>query len=300
MKPYFGSVIAAVFCGVWMAGVWAQQPAATSPTLEKVRQSGTIYLGYREAAQPFTFLDERQNVQGYTWAVCAEILTEIKKKLALSQLSVVPVPVSPNNRLMMVRTGMVDLDCGATVNTPSRQRQVAFSYTLFVSSIKVMVGTDSSIRALTDLNGKRVVSIVGSTAERLLKTSASLRGVEIDFVLAGTPEEAMTLLRSGGAEALALDEVPLAGLRAASPDPRQYRLLEDSLAFEPHALVMSRNDPEFKELVNATLAELMRNGRMEEIYNQWFVAPLPSGISLDLPLSPMLKGLFATPSDRAG
>lgn len=290
-----GIVIAA-----WALAASAQQPATPSPTLDKLRQSGTIYLGYRESALPFSYLDERQNVQGYTWDVCAEVLTAIKSKLELPQLQAIPVPVSPNNRLLMVRTGMVDLDCGASVNTPSRQRQVSFSHTLFVSSVRVMVTADSTIKDLAELDRQRVVSVTGSTAERLLKTSASLRGVEIDFVLAANASEAMDLLRTGKADAVALDEVLLATLRANAANPAQYRLLEDRLAFEPYALVMTRNDPEFKALVDVTLAGLMLSGRMAEIYDKWFVAPLPSGIKLDLPLSPILKGLFANPNDRAG
>ena len=281
--------------------VHAAEPAALGGTLKKIADSGVVYLGHYEEAVPFSFVDDRQQVMGYSWDLCGRVVEAIKAELGRNDLQVVPVPLTSNNRLMMLRTGVVDLECGATTNTPSRQRQVAFSYTTFVATTKLLVKADSPVRQLTDLNGRKVISTFGSGAERFVKTAVALRGAELDYDQTMSSQEALARLAKGEADAFVLDAVGLAQLRAGAANPEQFRILEDNLSIEPYALMLRKDDAEFKKLVDTTLGSLMKSGEVERLYEKWFLSPIPpKGLNLNLPLSPMLKELLANPSDRAG
>lgn len=289
---------AGVFAGIPAAPAAADEP---SQVLKRITERGAIVLGYREAEFPFSYLDDQQQVQGYAWELCGRVAEAVKARLAQPALPVVPVPVTANDRMIAVRTGTIDLECAATANTPPRQRQVGFSYTTYVGTTRVLVRADSPIRGVSDLNGKRVVTTQGSGSERYVKTAIALRGAEIGFAAAGSHTEAMAMLDAGKADAFVLDDASLAALKASAADPAKYRILDDNLSIESYALMLKREDAVFKQLVDDTLAGLMRSGELEKIYNKWFVSPiLPKGINLQLPMSEMLKQIIRNPSDRAG
>lgn len=270
-------------------------------TLAKIKSQGAIYLGYSEAAVPFSYADDQGEVRGYTWELCQRAVAAVKDKLGLAALPVVPVPVTASNRLMLLNAGTIDLECGATVNTPSRARQVAFAPTTFVVAVKALMRADSPIRTVADLNGKRVVTTLGSGSERYVKTANALRGANIDYAVGESHADSLAQVAAGKADAFVLDEPQLAALKAAAPKPDAYRLIDDSLALEPLAIALRKGDTAFKELVDATLAGLMKSGEAEKIYARWFLSPLPGkGINLSLPMGDRLKELFRNPSDRGG
>lgn len=288
------------------AGVFASVVAApaaadeSSPVLNRIAERGAIVVGYREEEFPFSYLDDQQQVQGYAWELCGRVVEAVKARLGQPALVVVPVPVTANDRMIAVRTGTIDLECAATANTPPRQRLVGFSYTTYVGTTRVLVRADSPIRGLADLNGKRVVTTQGSGSERYVKTAVALRGAEIGFATAGGHAESIAMLDAGKADAFVLDDTTLAALKASAPDPAKYRILDDNLSIESYALMLKREDKVFKQLVDDTLAELMKSGELEKIYNKWFVSPIsPKGINLQLPMSEMLKQIIRNPSDRA-
>jgi len=293
MKP-----VVALLLGLLSLGASAQE---SSPTLDKIAASGTIYLGHSEASQPFSYvLPGSDRPTGYSWEICGRVVKAVEAKLGKS-LSVVPVMTSGNTRLLMVKTGMADLECGATTNTAARQKQVAFSTTFFVAEVKVLVRADSGLKSLTDLADKRVVTTNGSPAERLAKQAALQRNVPMRQVLARSPAEALDMLMRGEADAYVADDTVLAGQRSAAAEPQKFALLDESLAVEPYALILPAGDPVFKKLVDDTLAGMMKSGELAELYAKWFTRPIPPlGRSLDLPLSEINRAAFQYPSDRPG
>ena len=270
-------------------------------TLNGVAETGNLYLGHREAAIPFSYVMpglESNYVFGYSWDICQRIVEAAGKRVG-RPVQAVPVSVSANNRLMMVKTGMADIECGATTNNVARQKQVAFSVTFYVSEVKVMVRQGAGIRSVADLSNKRVVTTAGATADRLIKTAALVENVTMTYKVGRDDAESWAMLERGEADAFVADDAILAGRRSTSPTPGNFVFLPGSLAREPYGLVLRRDDPQFKQLVDDALIGLMRSGELAKIYDKWFMQPIPPvGATLDLPMSDLLKAAIANPNDK--
>jgi len=279
-------------------GLGAQEPAG-SPTLSRIAGQHTLYLGYRENAEPFTYADGKGGVQGYQWELCQQVVQAIKARVPGQEIRVVPVLGSANTRALMLANGMMDLDCGPVANTLIAQKQLAFSVTTYVSSMQVLVRRDAQVAQLGDLNGKTVVSLAGSAGERYLKTANGLKGASLQHLGARSPQEGFALLQAGKAQALVVSDVTAALLLAQAQDRENYRVLGEALAFEPLAMAMRKDDPELKRLVDETLAGLMRSGEAGRIYERWFQSPMPpAGLNLQLPMGDLLRGLLQNPNDQ--
>jgi glutamate/aspartate transport system substrate-binding protein len=212
---------------------------------------------------------------------------------------VVPVSVSANNRFLMVKTGMADLECGATTNNVARQKQVAFSVTFYIAEVKVMVRKNAGIRNVADLANRRVVTTAGATAERLIKTAALVENVTMTHKVGRDHAESWGMLENGEADAFVADDAILAGRRVSSATPQDFVFLDGSLAREPYGLVLRRDDPQFKQLVDETLIGLMQSGELAKIYDKWFMQPIPpTGGVLDMPMNDHLKAAIANPNDK--
>lgn len=288
-----------VLCGLVAGGAVAQE--RRSATLEKIRNYGTIYVGHREASIPFSYLDEAGKPIGYSVELCARIVDAVKERLGRPDLQVVYVPASSGTRQMMLETGTTDLQCGSVTNTIQRQRYVAFSVTTYVAGVKALVRKESGIRSIRDMKGKVVVTTSGTTSDAYVKAAAARNGLFLNYRVGRDHDESFQQLISGQADVMVLDDVLLKGLLLNRSEAEAYKvvLLEENFAAEPYALMLRRNDPEFKKLVDETLIGLMRSGEFARIYDKWFVAPIPpSGKSINLPMSDLLKQLIETPNDR--
>lgn len=270
--------------------------AQGSPTLDRVAARGSIHLGYREAAVPFSYVvPGRSAPQGYTWDVCQRLVGAIESRVG-KPLKAVPVPVTDNARTMLIKTGIVDLDCGAAANTVARQKQVAFSYTLYVGETRVLVRSDSGIGSLEQLAGKRIAILAGGIPERQVKQAALGRNIAFSYVLANSPAEAMAVFAKGGADAYIGDDATLAAQRAGNPD---YRLLDVVLAAEPYGIMLPYGDAGLKQLLDQALAAMMQSGELAGLHAQWFTAPAePGKAALDLPMSALLKAAIQFPNDK--
>lgn len=274
-----------------------QAQGVTKPTLEKIRGYGAIYVGHRESSIPFSYLvgDE---VVGYSTDLCHRIVDAIKTQLDDPTLKVVYVPVTSSSRLLMLLSGVIDLECGSTTNTRIRKQLVAFGVTTFVSGVKAMVRKDSGIERIADLSGKVVVTTAGTTAERVVKTVLAARNGTARAKSARTHPESFSMVVSRQADAFVLDDALLAGLIASSPDAEKLKLLDENFGFEPYGIALRKDDPEFKKLVDSTLAEMMKNGELDKLYTKWFLSPIPpKNVNLKIPMSDMLKELLRNPSD---
>ena len=269
------------------------------PTLDRISQRGMVFLGHREASAPFSYLPAGSNEpDGFSVEICRYVIKAIEEKLD-KKLVTQPVSLTPNSRIMMVKTGMADMECGSTTNTVGRSQQVAFSITFFVSEVKAMVPVELAGKSLKDLANKRVVTASGTTADRLIKQASMARNVSIRSMVRRNNERAMDALVEGEADVYVADDAILLGLRAQSDNPEKYAILDESFSVEPYGIILPKDDPQFKQLVDGVIIGLMKSGQMEKIYNAWFMGPIPpKDRNLNYPISPLNKAAFANPNDR--
>lgn len=282
-----------------LASLAGAQEADLGPTLNRIAEGGTIQLGHGEASIPFSYvLADKATPAGFSWEICGRVVKAIEAKLG-KEIRVVPVVATANARLMMVKVGMADIECGATTHSVGRENQVAFSNTFFVSEVKVMVRADAGIKSFADLAGKRILTTSGTTADRLVKQAAMQRNQTVRQIMGRSHAESMAMLVRGEADAYVADDAILVGERASSANPEHYTLLPESLSVEPYGLVLPKGDPAFKKLVDGVLVQLMQSGEYETLYNQWFMGPIPpNNAKLDLPMSNLIKAVVANPNDR--
>jgi len=274
----------------------AAQDSTLGPTLSRVAARQVLYVGYREAAVPFSYLTPGQSFPvGYLLDVCGHVFSAVENRLGV-KVKTVPVAVTENARTMMLKTGITDLDCGAAGNTVGKQKQVSFSTNVFISEIKIMVKKDAGLSSFEQLAGKRVVTVAGGTAERQVKQAALVNNILLQHLLANTPAEAMAMLAQDKVEAYAADDAVLVAERAGNAG--DFVLFDAALATEPFGIMLPKDDPVWKQLVDETLTGLMQSGELGRIYDKWFMSPIPpAGINLNLPMSKLLKAAILEPGD---
>lgn len=260
--------------------------------LAHIHASNVIRLGYRENAIPFSYLGPDAKPVGYSMDLCQAIVASIATELDLPALGVEYVRVTAQDRIERVRSGAVDLECGSTTITARRQREVAFSPVIFVTGTRLVVARSSRIRGIADVAGRRVAVIAGTTNEAAMRELDRLRELALTFVAVNDYREALALLGSGGAEALAADDVLLRGLLAETGRTRDFRLVGEMLSFEAYGLMYPRDDPALAGIVERTLRELASSRELSWIYDRWFVRTLPSGGRMDLPMGIELRRSF--------
>lgn len=276
----------------------AHGQAVTQSTLEKIREYRAVYVGHREFSVPFSYMVGDEPV-GFSMEICDHIIESIKESVGDTALRVVKVPVTTSSRFLMLQAGTVDLECGSTTNTRIRQQLVGFGLTTFVSGVKAVVRKESSIRGIADLDGRVVVTTMGTSTERLVRSVLSTRKLSARFKAARTHRESLDTVVASQADLFVIDDALLAGLVASSGHAEKLRFLEENFGYEPYAIAFRRDDPEFKKLVDASLRSLMSSGELERIYNKWFMSPIPpKGINLNIPMSDLLKELIRNPNDE--
>jgi glutamate/aspartate transport system substrate-binding protein len=241
-------------------------------TLEKIKSTNTITMGYRETSLPFSYVGDEKKPVGYTVDLCTRVAADIQQQLSLNDLRVKWTPVTPENRMAMVANGTIDLECGSTTNTLSRQEQVDFSQMIFVDGGSLLVSIASNIKSLSDIAGKRVAVIPGTTMENVLAEALEKANIEVDLVRVREHSDGIAALENGSADAYASDRVILIGLALASKDLTKLALAEQYLSYEPYGLMLRRGDADFRLAVNRVLSRLYRSGQIYPIYERWFGA----------------------------
>ena len=261
-------------------------------TLKKIKDSGTITIGHRETSVPFSYLDEKQQPIGYSMDLCAAIVEEVKKELALPTLTVKYNPVTSQTRIPLMSNGTVDIECGSTTNNLTRQKQVSFAPITFVTGTKLVVKKTAKIKSYKDLKNKTVVVTQGTTNERTIKALSDKENLNIKFLNAKDHAESFLTVESGRAAAFAMDDVLLYGLIAKAKKPKDFEVVGDYLSYDPYGIMFRNNDSAFAVVANRALSGLMRSGDINKIYDKWFVGKLPSGETIGMPMSPLLKNGF--------
>jgi glutamate/aspartate transport system substrate-binding protein len=291
-------------CCCWLLGltlgaslaspVFAQEGnvGALTGTLKKIKDTGTITLGYRESSLPFSYLNKRQQPIGYSIDLCREIAEEAATELDGMDLKIAFVPVTSSDRLEKVKAGTIDLECGSTTSNLQRQKEVAFSPVFFVAGTKLMVSKSSTINSYRDLAGKTAVVTAGTTNEAALRTLSDKQKLGITIVTARDHAESLALLADRKADAFATDDVLLYGFIAADPRADDMKVVGDYLSYDPYGLAYRKDDPAFAAVVERTFTRMAGERRLTELYNKWFLHRLPTGETLKLPMSPQLEEIF--------
>jgi len=251
-----------------MAGV----AVAASPTLDRIKATGTVTFAYRDGAPPFSFRARDGRPQGYSVELCERVAAAIGKALAIPALKVEWRPVDAASRLETVTSGQADAECGTTTITLSRMERVDFSVPIFVDGGSVLVREKDHLVRLTDLKGRKIAVIPGTTTEPALQRALKVIEVTAEFVPVKSGAEGAALLLAGKADAFASDRVVLAGIKLAQGSD-ELELINQDFSFEPYALVVRRDDPDFRLAVNRALVGLYKSGEIDAVYVKW-LAPL--------------------------
>ena len=271
-----------------------------SSTLKKIKDSGSITLGHRESSIPFSYYDDKQQVIGYSHELMLKVVDSIKAELKLTKLDTKLMPVTSANRITLVQNGTVDIECGSTTNNTERQKQVAFSTSIFVIGTKLMAKKDAGIKDFADLAGKNVVTTAGTTSERLIRKMNEDKGMKMNIISAKDHGESFLTLETGRAVAFMMDDALLFGEMAKAKKPGDWIVTGTAQSKEAYGCMLRKDDPGFKKVVDAALTKAMTSGDAEKIYNKWFMNPIPpKGLNLNMPLSDEMKGLYQSPNDKA-
>lgn len=245
-------------------GAWAQ-----AGTLDKIKKSGIIALGHREASIPFSYLGDNRQPVGYSVELCQRVAESVKRQLGLAQLNIKWVQVVPENRMEKLISGEIDLECGSTTNTLSRQEQVAFSLLTFADGGSLMMKQGSTLKGLADMGGRTIGVVPGTTTERTLRDALSRHKVKAKTVLLKDHADGVVAVMQGKVDAYASDRVILFGLVLGSGNQKNLRLTEELFSYEPYALMMRKDDPAFRLAVDRELARLYRSEEIYAIYDRW-------------------------------
>ena len=268
-------------------------------TLQKIKETGTINVGHRESSIPFSYLDGNQKPVGYSMDLCNKVVEAVKKELKMPALVTKLTPVTSQTRIPLMTNGTIDLECGSTTNSLERQKQVAFGVTTFVSPVRMVVKADSGIKSLSDLNGKAVATTTGTTSDRYIKQNEKGQSIDVKNVYGKDHAESFLMVETGRAAAFVMDEVLLAGFIASAKNPKDFALAGPALSTEPYGIMLRKDDPQFKALVDKTLTDLMKSGEINKIYAKWFTSPIPpKNVNLNLPMNAQLQDAIKHPNDK--
>lgn len=276
-------------------------PAMAEGTLDKIKNSGVIVLGHRDASIPFSYLaNDPTKPIGYSHDLQLKVVEAVKKQLKMPNLQVRYNLVTSQTRIPLVQNGTVDLECGSTTNNLERQKQVAFSVGIFEIGTRLMTAKTSGIKDFPDLKGKNVVTTAGTTSERLLKAMNAEKQMGMNIISAKDHGESFLMLESGRAVAFMMDDALLYGEMAKAKNPGNWVVTGKPQSFEIYGCMLRKEDPAFKKVVDDALKATFKSGEVNKIYSKWFMAPVPpKGLNLNFPMSDEFKALVAKPTDKS-
>src|SRR6201996_2709094 len=287
-------------CSVLAFGPSAASAQGLGPTLQKIKDSGTITIGNRDSSVPLSSLDDAQKPIGFSLELCNLVVAKVKAKLDLPGLKVVYQAVNSSNRIPLVKNGTVDIECGSTANTIPRQQEVAYSVIFYAPQFKWIALKSSGLKTTGDLKGKTVAVTQGTNTSQFVARLNAEKGLGMKVLQGKDHAESFLLVETGRAAAFMEDDILLAGLKATATSPDNFAFLSDAFPSDPYGVMMGKGDPEFKQLVDGALTEAMKSGLYDKLYTKWFESPIPpKNINLKFPQSDKLKELVKAPGDKA-
>lgn len=258
-------------------------------TLKKIKDSGTINLGHREASVPFAYMDASGKPIGYSMDLCMLVIDRVKEELGMPDLEIKLVPVTSQTRIPLLANGTVDIECGSTTNNLTRQKQIDYLPITFITGTKLAVRKGSGIQEIEDLDNKTIALSLGTTNEKAVKATAKEKGLNTKYHMVKDHPQGWLALETGRADAYASDDVLLFGLISKSKNPDQYEVVGRFLSYDPYGIMVRRDDSAMRHLGTMVLSDLMRSGQILKIYDKWFN---PGPTNIKMPISDTLKTAF--------
>jgi ABC-type amino acid transport substrate-binding protein len=284
---------------VALALVCSAAQAQTPSTLDKIKASGSITLAYRESSIPFSYLGGDAQPTGFSWEICNKLVEQVKKATGRADLKVSTQSVSSLNRIPLMQNGTIDMECGSTTNNSERAKLVSFAINTFYTGTRLLVKANSPIKSAADLKGKKVVSTTGTTNFQVLRKLNVDRALGFELLSAKDHAESALMVQTDRADAFGMDDILLYGLRASAHNPAELAIVGEAIQVEPYAIMLRKDDPAFKKLVDDGIAAMMKSGEFEVLYKKWFQSPVPpKGINLNAPMSRELKDNLKALSDK--
>nr|WP_045959098.1 glutamate/aspartate ABC transporter substrate-binding protein [Xenorhabdus poinarii] len=283
-----------------LSAVGAAHAEELTGTLKKIKDNGIIVVGHRESSVPFSYYDNQQNVVGYSQDYSNLIVNAVKKKLDMPNLQVKLIPITSQNRIPLLQNGIFDFECGSTTNNDERQKQAAFSNTIFVVGTRLLVKKDSGIKGFDDLAGKNVVVTSGTTSEILLNKLNDEKQMHMRIISAKDHGDSFRTLESGRAVAFMMDDALLAGERAKAKKPDQWIIVGKAQSEEAYGCMLRKDDPQFKKLIDDVIVKVQTSGKAEKMFDRWFKEPIPpKKLNMNFSMSDEMRALFKSPNDNA-
>ena len=295
----FAKLAALMIAGGVMCGT-AQAAEQLTGTLKKIKDTGVITLGVRESSIPFNYNLGGVRQVGYSYDINMKIVEAIKDQLKLPNLQVKEIPITSQNRITLLQNGTIDIECGSTTNNLERQKQVAFTNSIFIIGTRIMVKKDAGIKDWADLKGKNIVTTAGTTSERLLRKMNDDQKLGMNIISTKDHGQSFLTLESGRAVAFMMDDALLYGERAKAKNPADWIVVGKPQSRESYGCMIRKDDPQFKKLSDTVITGMMKDGSVNTLYTKWFMQPVPpKGLNLDFPLSEDMKALIKAPNDKA-
>jgi glutamate/aspartate transport system substrate-binding protein len=273
--------------------------AQQTGTLKKIQDSGSITIGHRDSSIPFSYYDDKQQPIGFAMDLCLRIVDAVKTELKLPKLDVKYQLVTSANRIPLMANGTIDLECGSTTNNVARQKEVSFTMTHFLTANRVVSKKTANLKSIDELKGKTMVSTSGTTNIKQLTDLNTSKNMGMNIIPANGHPEAFQMVETGRAVGFAMDDILLYSLVAQSRNPSEFVISDWALSLpEPYGIMLRKDDPGFKKVVDSAMTRLYKSGEATKIYDKWFLKPIPpKNINLNVPLSGQMKNLFANPTD---
>jgi len=282
-----------------MLGLGLVSAVQAAGTLDKIKSSSAVTMGVRESSGALSYTIGDGKYAGYHVEICQRVLGDIQKQLKLKKLDINYQAVTSQNRLPLVANGTVDIECGSTTNNATRQKDVAFAVTTYVEEVRIAVKANSGITSLNQLNGKKVATTTGTTSVQLLRKHEKATGVDFNEVFGKDHADSFLLLESGRADAFVMDGSILAGNIANAKNPADFKIVGEVISVEPIAIMLRKDDPEFKKAVDDSIKKMMKDGTLAKLWDKWFLQPIPpKGNKVGLALSASTKDAWAHPNDK--
>ena len=237
-------------------------------TLQQIKKSGQIRIGYRVSEPPMSFLDKDGNPIGYSIDICKGIVTEVENKIG-TDVKVEYVPVTADGRFKALGDNKIDILCGSTTKTLSRSELVDFTQLTFVTGASLMTLKDNKGRDSAGFAGKKIGVVKDTTTAVALKKLIRETSTDAEVVLFNSAKESIDALRKKKIDAFSSDQIVLIGLALKEPDPMNFVVKSDVFSFEPFALAVRRNDADFRLVADRVISELYRSRKILEIYDKW-------------------------------
>ncbi|CAN7640273.1 amino acid ABC transporter substrate-binding protein [Acidovorax sp. LjRoot118] len=283
-----------------IAALCCASAASAQGVLERVSGGGKMVIAYRESSVPFSYIDTKTGKPvGYAMDLCLRLADVVRKKTGKKDMQVEFLAVTPANRIAMIEQGKADMECGSTTNNAERRQKVAFTVPHFITGARLLVKSASTIDRVEDLNGKKLVSTKGTTPLKAADQANRERLMGITILESPDHAKAVEMVEKGEADAFVMDDVLLYGLAAGRPNPGALKVVGRFMTTEPLAIMLPKNDPEFKKLVDEEMRRLITSRDIYPIYEKWFAKPIPpNNTTLNLPVSYLLRDFWKYPTDQ--